>query len=192
MRYFITFVVFTWTISAYSQQTSSPLTERVIVKTNLLSLVAQRPTVTVEKFFSSSWSAEVSLVQGQFNNFLFIDHYDYHGFLVRAKKHFLDLELGSASPYASWYVGNLMRTLQITGSVDNTGFWASPSWDLSANSIRSGGSLGLSYISQRKIIIDGLASLGYGRYTKIYKPDINGTSTGYLDAQLWLSVGYCF
>lgn len=168
------------------------MTKRVIVKTNLLSLVAQRPTVTIEKVFSNRFSAEVSFVQGQFNNFLLTDHYDYNGFLARAKKYFTDLEFGSLSPYVALYVGNLKRNIQTTRQVDNTGFWSYPSRDFSANSIRGGGSLGLSYISKSKIIVDGLASLGYGTYTRVYKPDVNRNSSGYLDAQVWLSVGYCF
>lgn len=168
------------------------MTKRIVVKTNLLSLVAQRPTVTIEKFFSNSFSTEVAFVQGQFNNFLFTDHYGYNGFLVRAKKYFTELEFGSLSPYAALYVGNLKRNIQTTGQVDNTGFWGYPSRDFSANSIRGGGSLGLSYLGKSKIIVDGLASLGYGRYMKVDKPDVNQNTTGYLDAQVWLSIGYCF
>jgi hypothetical protein len=192
IRHFITLVAMTLTISTFAQETSSALTKRIIVKTNLLSLVARRPTVTLEKMFSNSVSAEASFVQGEFNDFLFTDHYDYSGFLLRAKKHFTDLEFGGISPYVALYVGNLRRTIQTTGQVDNTGFWGYPSRDFSANSIRGGGSLGLSYISKSKIIVDGLMSLGYGKYTRVYKPDVNRNSSGYLDTQIWLSVGYCF
>jgi len=192
MRHAITLILLTFTMCAFAQETSRPLTKRVIVKTNVLSFLAQRPTVTIEKVFSNRFSAEVSFVQGQFNNFLFTDHYDYNGFLITAKKYFTDLEFGSLSPYAALYLGNLKRNIQTKGQVDNTGFWGYPSRDFYANSIRGGGSLGLSYFSKSNIIVDGHASLGYGTYTRIYNPDVNRNSTGYLDVQVWLSVGYCF
>jgi hypothetical protein len=192
LKHFITFFVLTLAVCASSQETSRPLTKGIIVKTNLLSLVAQRPTFTIEKFFSNSFSAEVAFVQGQFNNFFFTDHYDYKGFLIRAKKYFTHTDFGKVSPYVALYAGNLKRTIQTTGQVDNTGFWGYPSRDFSANSIRGGGSLGLSYFTKSKFIVEGLISLGYGKYTKIYKPDLDRNSSGYLDAQIWLSVGYCF
>jgi hypothetical protein len=146
--------------------------------------------VAIEKVFSNRVSAEVSFVQGQFNNFLLTDHYDYHGFLIRAKKHLSDIGFNKVSPYAALYAGSLKRTIQTTGRVDNTGWIGYPSRDFSANSIRGGGSFGLSFITNSKIIIDGQASLGYGKYTRYYKPDRN--SKGYLDAQVWLCIGYCF
>lgn len=190
MRVFLVALSLFITISANAQETARPLTKRVIVKTNVLSLIAQRPTITVEKVFSKNFSAEASFVQGQFNNLLFTDHYDYNGFLVRAKKYLIDLNFGAISPYAAIYLGNLKRTIQTAGQIDNTGWFGYPSRNFSANSIRCGGSAGFSYISKSKIIVDGLASLGYGRYTKIYKPDSHWA--GYLDAQLWISIGYCF
>lgn len=193
MRHFIILIAFTLTISAFSQEAGRPLTKKVIVKTNLLSLLAQRPTFTIEKVFLNNFSAEVSFVQGQFNNFLFTDHYDYNGFLVRVKKHFTDLDFGRVSPYAAVYVGNLKRSIQTTGGqIGSSGWIGYPSRDFSANSVRGGGSLGLSYISKSKIVVDGLMSLGYGTYTKVYKPDLNRNSNGYLYAQVWLSIGYCF
>lgn len=180
------------TTSAFSQETSRPLTKRIIVKTNVLSLLAQRPTISMEKAFNKTFSAEISFVQGQFNNFLFTDHYSYNGFLVRAKKHFRNLDLGAISPYAGVYVGNLIRNIQTSGHTDNSGFFSYPSRNFSANSIRGGGSLGLSYFTKRKFVFDGQTSLGYGRYFKPYLPDPNTNSIGYLDAQVWLSIGYCF
>jgi hypothetical protein len=46
--------------SAFSQEKPKPLTKRIIVKTNLLSLIAQRPTITIEKAFTKTFSAELS------------------------------------------------------------------------------------------------------------------------------------
>lgn len=192
MKHALTLIALTFTICGFSQEARKPLAKTIILKTNLLSLVAQKPTVIIEKVFSKRFSAEVSFVQGQVNNFLFTDHYDYNGFLIAAKKYFTDLEFGRLSPYAALYFGNLKRNIQTKGQVDNSGFFGYPSRDFSANSIRGGGSLGLSYISKSKIIIDTHASLGYGAYTKIHKPDLNRNSIGYLDGQVWLSVGYCF
>ena len=180
------------TAFAYAQETTKPFTKRVIIKTNVLSLIAKQPTITVEKYFSQDFSTEVSFVQGTFNNFLLTDHYSYNGFLVRAKKHLDDIEFGNVNPYAALYIGNLRRTIQTKGQVDNSGYFGYPSRDFSANSIRGGGSLGISYFSNSRIVIDGLVSLGYGRYTKAYKSETNGKSSGYLDAQVWLSIGYCF
>jgi hypothetical protein len=47
-------------------------------------------------------------------------------------------------------------------------------------------------LTKNRIIVDGQASLGYGRYLKINKSDPNTYSNGYLDMQLWLSIGHCF
>jgi hypothetical protein len=193
MKHFITVIASTLTISAFSQETSKPLTKRVIVKTNLLSLVAQQPTVTIEKVFSNKFSAEVAFVQGRFNNVLLTNHYNYNGFLIRAKKQFANVDFGNVTPYAAVYVGNLKRNIQTTGeAIGSSGWIGYPSRKFSASSVRGGGTLGLCYISNRKIVVDGLMSLGYGTYTKVYKPGVNSSSTGYLDAQVWLSIGYCF
>jgi hypothetical protein len=192
MKSFITLFAILLTLTVIAQETSRPLTRRIIVKTNLLSLLAQRPTVTIEKVFSKTFSTEISFVQGEFNNFLLTDHYDYNGFLVRAKKHFTKVDYGRVSPYGALYVGNLKRTIQTTGQVDNTGWFGYPSRDFSANSVRGGATLGLAYFSKSKINLDAAMSLGYGRYTRIYKTDANRNATGYLDAQVSLSVGYCF
>jgi hypothetical protein len=190
LKYLLTTYFILLTLPGFSQETERPFTKRVILKTNVLSLIAQRPTVTVEKAFSKRFSAEVSFVQGKFNNFLSTDHYNYSGFLVRAKKHFGEFDLGQISPYAALYMGDLKRQIQTIGRVDNTSWIGYPSRDFSANSIRGGGSIGLCFVAKNKIIVDGLASLGYGKYTRIYKPGTN--SKGYLDAQVWLSIGYCF
>jgi hypothetical protein len=193
MKHIITIIAIALTVSAFSQESRTLLTKRLIVKTNLLSLVAQRPTVTIEKVFSNRFSAEVSFVQGQFNNLLFTDHYNYNGFLLRAKKHFTDIDFGSVSPYVAVYLGSLKRNIQTAGGqIGSNGWFGYSARDFSASSVRGGGSLGLSYISKSKIIFDAVMSLGYGKYTKVYKPDVNRNSSGYLDAQVWFSIGYCF
>ena len=192
MKPFILALIVFITTSASAQELSRPLTKRVMVKTNVLSLLAKRPTISIEKAFSQTFSTEVSFVQGQFNHILFTDHYDYHGFLIRAKKHLIDLDYGIISPYVALYAGNLKRHIQTTGQVDNTGFWGYPDRDFSANSIRGGGSLGFAYVAKSKFVLDGQGSLGYGRYLSIDKSDPDTYFSGYLDVQLWLSIGYCF
>jgi hypothetical protein len=189
---FITIVITFITVPAYPQKTTRTLEKRIIVKSNILNLLAHRPTVSIEKAFSKSFSTEVSFVQGEFNNFLLTDHYDYKGFLLRAKKHFVNIRLGQVSPYTGIYIGNLKRNIQSEGYVDNTGFVSYPDRDFSANSIRGGGSLGLSYFTKSYFIFDTQSSLGYGRYLNIDKNDPNTYNMGYLDIQLWFSIGYCF
>lgn len=179
-------------ISLFAQKQTRPFKKTIIVKTNVLSFLALKPSISIEKPFTEKWSGEVSFVQGEFNNFLFTDHYDYNGFLFRLKKHFAPFEFGRLSPYVALYTGTLQRNIYTTGHTDNTGWFSLPSRNFTANSIRSGGSLGLSYISKSKIIIDGQSSLGYGRYIKLDNNNPNSFSRGYLDFQLWVSIGYCF
>ncbi|KAA5541631.1 DUF3575 domain-containing protein [Adhaeribacter rhizoryzae] len=179
------------TSAASAQEPAKPLTKSLFVKTNLLSLLAKRPTFSVEKAFSKTFSTEVSFVQGQFDNLLLTDQYKYHGLLVRAKKYFVGLDYGALSSYAAVYVGNLKRNIQTTGQVDNTGFLGYPDRNFSANSIRSGGSLGLAYFTKNKFMLDGQSSLGYGRYLNINTSDPNTYLKGYLDLQIWFSIGYC-
>lgn len=193
VSFFFSLFALLLSVSSIAQEPGRPLTKSVIVKTNLLSLIAQRPSFTLEKIFPNGYSAEFSFVQGQFNNILFTDHYDYNGFLIRAKKFLISPDFGKLSPYAAIYAGTLRRNIYSTGGQIGNNTWLNyPSRDFSANSIRGGGSLGLSYIAKNKMILDGQMSLGYGTYTKVYKPDINRKTSGYLDAQIWLSIGYCF
>jgi len=194
MRPFIIALTFLVTASVNSQEITKPLTKRVIVKTNVLSLIAQRPTVSIEKAFGRTFSFEVSFVKGQFNNFFFTDHYDYNGFLLRAKKHFLLIDYGKVSPYGAAYIGNLKRAIQTQGqALGSGGYIGYPSRNFTGYSVRAGGSLCISYFSKNKILIEGQVSLGYGFYYKqLDKADPSNYSSGYLDTQLWLSIGYCF
>lgn len=173
---------------AHAQPTQ--LSKNVFVKTNLLNLIAKSPAITVEKLFTKTFSAELSFVQGRFDHFLFTDHYRYNGFLLRAKKYLSVPEYNQATPFAGIYIGNLKRDIQTPSFVDNTGWISYPSRDFSAHSIRGGATAGLTFVSRKRIVVESLVSLGLGRYVAYYKADKN--SKGYLDTQLWLSVGYCF
>ena len=192
MKHLLAILTLALTLPAFSQEGRRPLSKRVIVKTNLLSLVARRPTVSIEKVFSSGFSAEASYVQGEFNNFLLTDHYDYNGFLLRGKKHVDDLDFGSLSPYLGVYLGNLKRNIETKGDADNTGWIGYPSRSFSANSIRGGGSIGIAYFAKTRFVVEIMGSLGYGRYINIDKSNPDVYTRGYLDMQVWLSIGYCF
>ncbi len=182
-----------FSVKAFSQNNLSSFPKPFIVKTNLFSFFAQRPTIAIEKVFSKKASIELAFVQGQFNNILFRDHYAYNGFLVRAKRYFLPIELAQLNPFAAVYMGNLKRTIQTeAGQIGSSSWFGYPSKDFSANSIRGGCSLGCTIITKNKIVVEFLTSMGYGRYTKVYKEDSNHSSKGYLDAQIWCSVGYSF
>jgi hypothetical protein len=197
MRSLLTTLIILTTLSAIAQvqdETTSvrPLDKRLIVKSNILSLIAKRPTLSVEKLFPNRISAEICFVQGQFNNILFTDHYDYSGFLLRLKKYTDDFKFGQANPFLGTYIGNLTRNIQTEGRTDNSGWFGYPSRYFTANSIRVGGTVGLTYFSKSKFVIEGLGSLGYGRYLNLDKSDPNTNGNGYLDMQVWLSVGYSF
>ena len=185
MKYFLFILTFLFSNPSYSQETLRPLTKKIIVKTNVMNLLAKRPALTIEKVFSKRFSAEFSFVQGEVNDLLLTDHYEYIGVLFRAKKYMSDLDYGRLSPYAGLYIGSLKRDLQSDGVILSVDY----SRDFLANSIRAGGTLGFTYISYKKFVLDALVSLGYGKYVKYYKED--NLSNGYLDCQFWLSIGYC-
>ena len=190
-KYIILIPIFFLAVTSFSQNKS--LEKRIILKTNILSLLAKRPTISIEKNFSKTFSAEVSFVQGEFNNFLFTDHYDYNGFLIRFKKYLENIEYRTLNAYAAGYMGNLKRNIQTEGrSIGSAGYFGYPSRDFSSNSLRFGGSFGLLYATKSGIVIDGQASFGYGRYLNIDKTDPSTYSKGFLDTQIWLSIGYSF
>ncbi len=194
MKRFYTLCTFLtcFTLTVLAQTTNKPITEKLIVKTNLLNLLAQGPGIMVEKPLSSTFSLELSYVQGKFSNILFTDRYAYKGFLLRAKKYISKLDYGDVSPYLGAYAGNLQRTIMSTGRTDNSGWFGYPSRYFTAHSLRAGGTFGLAYITRSRVIFDVQTSLGYGRYLQLDKLDPNTYSNGYLDAQVWFSVGYCF
>jgi hypothetical protein len=190
-RLYLTVLTVFMATAAYAQE-ARPLTKTFIVKTNLLSLLAQQPTVSVEKVFRKNVSVEGSFVQGKFNHFLLTDHYDYNGFLVRVKKYFGHPGFGQICPYAAVYSGSLQRNIQTKGQTFIPFLFAYRSRNFSANSIRAGGTFGISWFTKNRIIIDYQNSLGYGRYLHLDKNDPDTYAKGYPDIQLWLSVGYCF
>ena len=178
-------------LSSSAQKQPGSFTRSVIIKTNVLNLVALKPSISVEKPLADDLSIEGSFVQGKFNNFFFTDHYDYSGVAIRVKKYLSPVNAGNIYPYVALYTGTLRRNIQTQGHVDNTGWFGFSSRDFKSQSIRSGASLGLLYYSKNKIIIDGQSSLGYGRYINLDNNNPNTRFKGFLDIQLWLSVGYC-
>ncbi|MCW3074894.1 MAG: hypothetical protein JWP69_1963 [Flaviaesturariibacter sp.] len=198
MSYIIRFLILWFLTASFlfteAQESLKPLRQRFVVKTNLLSLVvAQRPTLSVEKAVSDKVSLEFSFVQGVFTKVLLTDHYAYSGLLLRAKKYFTTNEYGKAEPYWGAYLGNLNRRI-ITGShtqvIGSNGYVGVGygSRNFIGQAFRGGGSFGLSHVTKSRIVIDTQLSLGYGSY---YKSNEHN-ATGHLDSQLWLSVGYCF
>ncbi len=177
---------------SYSQDRKRIVSERVIIKSNLFNLLAKRPALSIEKAFNTSMSSEISFVQGKFNSVLFTDKYKYNGFLIRIKKHFNEMETSSLNPYLGIYAGNLKRDIQREGYIDKSGFVGYSAKDFATNSIRSGASGGLSYITRNYFIFDMQTSLGYGRYFNVKRSNDKANAKGYLDAQLWFSLGYCF
>lgn len=183
------FIVFLLATTIANGQAKRTLSQRIIVKTNILSLIAKKPTLSIEKFITKDLSAEASFVQGEFNNFFLTDHYKYQGFLLRVKKFMTEPYFGSVAPYAGLYGGTLHRTLYTEGSLSG---WGSISRDFKSNSIRGGVSLGVSYNTLNHFNFDAQASVGYGRYPRSIKNSPAYRSSGYLDTQIWLSVGYSF
>lgn len=190
MRHFLTIAAFLFAVTAFSQQAAEPIKKSFIIKSNLLSLLAKKPTLSAENFFTPSFSAELSFVQGRFDDILFTDHYVYQGVLARAKKYTADVEYGSLNTYGGIYAGWLERTISSKGRTDNTGWFSIPGRNFSAQSIRAGLTLGSTYFSFSRLVIDLSGSIGYGSYTAIRHTD--STLGGYLDMQVWFSVGYRF
>lgn len=173
-----------------NQKTKKP--ETLIVKTNLLNLTAKGPSISFEKFLSKSFSLEFTYMKGEFNDFLLTDHYDYQGFLLRGKRYFDVIKKKEITPYLGAYTGVLHRNINTIGHTDNSGLFGYPDRDFSANSIRGGFSIGGLWLLKNNFVTDLQSSLGYGRYINIDKNDPNTYSNGYLDIQIWISVGYYF
>lgn len=185
MNFFMVIPIF-----SQSQKIKEP--ETLIVKTNLLNLVGKGPSISFEKFLSKSFSLELTYMKGEFNDFLLTDHYDYKGFLLRGKKYFDVVKRGEITPYLGAYTGILHRNINTIGHTDNSGLFGYPSRDFSANSIRGGFSVGGLWLLKNHFVTDLQTSLGYGRYINIDRTDPDTYSNGYLDVQVWVSVGYYF
>lgn len=174
------------------QASAQYVSDALIVKANAFSLLTRRPNVSIEKFVSPKVSLELSLVGGRFRNIGFTDYYGYSGLLLRAKSHFnvsetKKMEFGGAYPYWGGYVGALSRRIEtepIPRFFSGRYFYG--------QSVRAGLSAGIACYTQSRIIVDVMAGLGHGRYIGVDRNDPNFHSGGYLDAQFWLSVGYCF
>lgn len=189
----IILTIFSTAAKGQSPDTKSaiPLEKKLIVKTNILSLFAHQPTISIEKLFPNRLSAEISFVQGEFNNILLTDHYDYSGLLLRLKKYTYEFSPGEINPFWGIYLGNLTRNIQTEGHTDNSGWFGYPSRYFSGKSIRTGGTVGTTYFSNM-LVIEVLGSLGFGHYLNLDKSDPDTNGNGYLDLQIWLSVGYSF
>ncbi|WP_114783206.1 DUF3575 domain-containing protein [Botryobacter ruber] len=178
----------------YGQEISEPFGSKWIVKTNVLNLVAKRPTISIEKNFTKSFSLEGSFVHGHFNYIPFVGYYEYNGYLLKAKKYHMELDYGILIPYSGIYAGSLHRTIETAGEV-----WGGPvsviGWrarKFQGHSIRGGGSFGLTYFTKSQINFDGQISLGYGRYLNLDLSDPNTYSKDHPDVQFGASIGYCF
>jgi hypothetical protein len=165
----------------------------LIIKTNLLNLVAKRPTLSVEKTFSDLYGLEVAYTSGEIKNFGYRDYYHYDGFLLRAKKYIRPIKNREANAFYGAYLGNLNKTIISHGEVDRTGFISlGQTRDFKANSLRYGGTFGVSFIPKKHFLLEGLTGLGYGNYFNVHNNLNSKLPNGYFDFQLWLSVGYSF
>src|ERR1700730_9841430 len=104
--------LFALIITSFAYSQAKHLKHETIIKTNILSLFAARPSVSFEKLFREKLSLEVSFVQGEFYNLLYTDHYGYDGILIRLKKYFSEVSPGCPLPYEALYLGNLNRKTQ--------------------------------------------------------------------------------
>jgi hypothetical protein len=182
-------------VIGYTQEKPFVPKRSLMIKTNLLNLLALRPTLTIEKPLSSHWSVGISYVNGQFNRVLLTDHYRYDGFTLDTKYYFNRLNYDSFSPYVSMYVGNLNRRLCSDAKTldEPVGLFGVGARDFYGQSVRMGFNIGGQYLFTNRISLDGHVGLGYGKYYKQHnRVDPMAKSDGYIDANLWLSIGYCF
>jgi len=159
------------------------------VKSNLLNLVAKRPSFSIEKTFSNKYGIELSYTSGELN---IGRYYKYDGFLLRAKKYSDEITPGELIPFYGLYVGNLNKTINRDGYMDRTGFISFASRNFKANSIRAGGNIGFLFIPRKRFLLETTGALGYGRYFNITNYASNPNPNGYLDFQFWFSIGYIF
>lgn len=162
----------------------------LLVKTNVLNALAKRPAISVEKTFSDKYGLELSYTTGELN---WGRDYKFNGFLLRAKIYADDIETQSLIPFYGLYVGNLNKQIVSTGSVDNTGFFSiGRTLNFHANSFRTGANIGFLLIPKEHFFLEGTTALGYGKYFNVKNYISNPAPKGYLDFQLWFSLGYYF
>ncbi len=174
----------------FAQKTVFEQPNWTIVKTNVLNIIAKKPTISIEKKLKENTSLELSYIQGEFKDYLFTDYYAYNGFTLRAKfKHDNNLHK-KLKNYTGIYIGNLKRNIEREGGlVDDKGYFIIPYQNYTENSIRAGGTLGTMF-NLNKIIVDMQYSVGYGRYiTNVQQAN---HLKGYFDMQLAVMVGYKF
>lgn len=162
----------------------------ILVKTNVLNALAKRPAISVEKTFKDKYGLELSYTNGELN--LGRD-YKFNGFLLRAKIYTTPIKTNTLIPFYGLYIGNLNKQIVSKGFVDATGFFSYGSTkNFEANSIRTGANAGFLFIPKKHFILEGTTALGYGKYFNAKNYISNPVPKGYLDFQLWLSVGYYF
>ena len=162
----------------------------LLVKTNVLNALAKRPAISIEKTFDDKYGLELSYTTGELN---WGRDYKFDGFLLRAKIYSDKIETNAIAPFYGLYVGNLNKKILSNAEVDRTGFVSiGRNRNFEANSIRDGVNAGLLFIPKKRFILEGTTALGYGKYFNIKNYIPNPAPKGYLDFQLWLSVGYYF
>jgi len=163
----------------------------IAVKTNLLNLVAQRPSFSIEKTFKQRYGLEFSYSTGELN---IGREYEYSGFLLRGKKYVYEIKQREITPFFGVYAGNLNKAIVSNNAyVHPTGFLSfGNNRNFKANSFRSGVNLGFVYIPAKRFLLETTTGLGYGKYFNVETFQATNAPKGYLDFQLWLSVGYRF
>jgi len=165
----------------------------IIVKTNVLNLIAKRPAFAIEKTFSDLYGLEFAYTSGEIKNLGYRDYLHYEGFLLRAKKYIRPIKKREANAFYGAYLGNLNKNVISHREVDNTGFFSfGRDRDFTAGSLRYGGTFGVSFIPGKHFLLEGLTGLGYGDYYHVKNNLKNQLPGGYFDFQLWLSIGYSF
>ena len=159
------------------------------VKTNLLNLVAKRPSFSIEKTFNNKYGLELSYTTGELN---WGRDYKYDGFLVRGKWYARKINIDEITPFLGIYAGNLNKTIISNNAyVHPTGFLSfGNNRNFKANSIRSGINMGLLYLPTKRFLIETTTGLGYGKYLNLETLEGMDAPKGYLDFQLWISFGY--
>ncbi|WP_316807939.1 DUF3575 domain-containing protein [Pedobacter agri] len=161
------------------------------VKTNLLSLVAKRPSFSVEKTFKQRYGLEFSYATGKLN---IGREYEYSGFLLRGKMYAYEIKKREITPFFGAYIGSLDKTIVSNNAYTHpTGFLSFGNVrNFKANSFRSGVNLGFVYIPGKRFLLETTTGFGYGKYFDVETFQGSYAPKGYFDFQLWLSVGYRF